>query len=529
MRLLLEGVAVSPILLSTLNAKYIHAAFGLRYLAANMGDLTPRVRIAEFDINQRPLEIAEKLLAHGPSLIGLGVYVWNARQTLEVVRLLKAVAPEIPIVLGGPEVSHEPGEQEICALADVVITGEADLVFAGVCRQLLDGAAPESKIIAAAPPDVSAIKFPYALYGPEELAHRVIYVEASRGCPFGCEFCLSSLPVPVRQFPLEPFLAEMDMLLRRGVRRFKFVDRTFNLHLETSLAILDFFWRRFEPGLFLHFEIVPDRLPQALREVLAKFPPGALQLEAGVQTFNTEAAALISRRQDYSRLEENLRFLREHTAVHIHADLIAGLPGETLESFAEGFDRLLAMRPQEIQVGILKRLRGAPISRHTETWGMVYSVEPPYELLRNRLIDFPSMQRVRRFAKYWELVANSGNFAQSVPLLWSSLQGSSPFRAFLIFGDWAYGMLKRTDSIGLSTWAGLLFNYLTQELGMEPEEVRGVLRSDFICAGRKEMPQFLRGASFPTAPCASTSDTPPPKRQQRHLTARPLPEASCGE
>jgi len=507
---------VSPILLSTLNAKYIHASFGLRYLAANMGGLAPRTRIAEFDINQRPLDIVEKLLAQAPSIIGLGVYVWNARQTLEVVRMLKRIAPAIPIVLGGPEVSHEPEEQEICTLADVVILGEADLKFAEVCDSLLAGKLPPQKIVPAELPDPAELQLPYSLYEADDVAHRVIYVEASRGCPFRCEFCLSSLEIPVRQFPLERFLAAMDALLQRGVRQFKFVDRTFNLHLETSLAILDFFWQRYQPGLFLHFEIVPDRLPQALREAIAKFPPGALQLEAGVQTFNAEAAERIERRQNYERLEENLRFLREHTNAHLHADLIAGLPGETLDSFADGFDRLLALRPHEIQVGILKRLRGAPISRHTETWGMVYADDAPYELLCNSLVDFPSMQRVRRFAKYWDHVANSGNYVETVAWLWSGKR--SPFRSFMAFTEWAYEILRRTDSISLVTWAELLFRYLTESECIEPERVKEVLRSDFARTGRKELPQFLRCENQPPSSRTKINAPALPKRQQRHLS-----------
>ena len=148
------------------------------------------------------------------------------------------------------------------------------------------------------------------------------------------------------------------------MRQFKFVDRTFNLNLATSRALLQFFLDRGRPGLFAHFEMIPDRLPEPLREVIARFPPGALQFEVGIQTFNPRVAELISRRQDFARLADNLRFLREHTGVHVHADLIVGLPGESLESFGEGFDRLLALGPQEIQVGMLKRLRGTPIVRH---------------------------------------------------------------------------------------------------------------------------------------------------------------------
>src|SRR5204862_5652188 len=195
---------------------------------------------------------------------------------------------------------------------------------------------------------------------------------------------------------------------------------TFNLNLNVSRALLQFFLERYEAGMFFHFEMVPDRLPEPLREVIAKFPAGALQFEVGIQTFNEATGALIKRRQNFIRLEDNFRFLRGETGVHIHADLIVGLPGESVESFAAGFDRLIALGPQEIQVGILKRLRGTPIVRHDAEWQMAYNPHPPYEILQNKLIDFATMQKLKRFARYWELVGNSGNFINSCPLIWSS-------------------------------------------------------------------------------------------------------------
>ncbi len=374
---------MADIVLTTLNAKYIHAAFGLRYLLANLGDLRPSAALVEFDINQRPLDIAEMLLARDPKIIGFGVYIWNVAPTTEVIAAIKRIRPEIKIILGGPEVSYETEGQPIVELADHVITGEADLKFAEVCRVLLERrpparlesnrecehagsetGAPLPKIIPAEVPDFSQIILPYDLYTDDDIAHRIIYVEASRGCPFTCEFCLSSLDIPVRQVPLPAFLDQMQRLLDRGVKQFKFVDRTFNLNIATSKAILEFFLARHQPGHFYHFEMIPDRLPAELREVIAKFPPGTLQFEVGIQTFNPEVGTLISRRQNYERLADNFNFLRRETGVHIHADLIVGLPGETLESFAAGFDRLIALGPQEIQVGILKRLRGTPIVRH---------------------------------------------------------------------------------------------------------------------------------------------------------------------
>ena len=189
----------------------------------------------------------------------------------------------------------------------------------------------------------------------------------------------------MRQVPLPALLDQLQRLLDRGVKQFKFVDRTFNLNVNVSRAILEFFLARYQQGHFFHFEMVPDRLPEALREIIAAFPPGALQFEVGIQTFNEEVGGLIKRRQNYDRLEENFHFLRGQTGVHIHADLIVGLPGETVESFGTGFDRLIALRPQEIQVGILKRLRGTPIVRHDTEWQMIYNPHPPYEILTEQV------------------------------------------------------------------------------------------------------------------------------------------------
>jgi len=260
---------MSDIVLATLNAKFIHASFGLRYLMANLGELKSRARLMEFDINQRPLDIAEKLLAENPRILGLGVYIWNVAETTEVVAAIKRIRPETKLILGGPEVSYETEHQEIVRLADHVITGEADLKFVEVCMQLLESEAPLQKVIPASVPDFTQIALPYEFYDERDVAHRIIYVEASRGCPFTCEFCLSSLDVPVRAVNLDAFLAEMQKLLDRGVKQFKFVDRTFNLSVPTSRAILEFFLERHQPGNFYHFEMIPDRLPEALREVSA--------------------------------------------------------------------------------------------------------------------------------------------------------------------------------------------------------------------------------------------------------------------
>jgi radical SAM superfamily enzyme YgiQ (UPF0313 family) len=512
---------MAQIVLSTLNARYIHASFGLRCLLANMGQLRHQTRLIEFDLQPRPVDVVETILAAQPRIVGLGVYIWNASQAVEVVAMLKRVRPDITVITGGPEVSFETGEQQIVRLSDYVITGEADLEFAALCRQILAGTPPAQKVIPAPLPDPVQLALPYELYDEEDIAHRIIYVEASRGCPFTCEFCLSSLDVPVRQFPLPAFLSELQKLLDRGVSQFKFVDRTFNLNIAVGKAILQFFLDRYRHGLFLHFEMIPDRLPEPLREIIVQFPPGSLQFEVGIQTFDEAVSKNISRHQDYARLAGNLQFLRHKTGVHIHADLIAGLPGETLECFAAGFDRLRALGPQEIQVGVLKRLRGTPITRHDQEWQMIYSPHPPYEILQNKLLDFTTLQRLRRFARYWDLVGNSGNFLESTTLLCQT--DKSAFAAFMRWSDWLYDNVGRRHSIALDRLAQQLFQYLTEECALDRAKVAETLWRDWQKAGRREKPAFL-AAYIPEAETpAPRAKSETPKRQARHMGLSQIP------
>jgi hypothetical protein len=480
---------MTDIVLATQNAKWIHASFGLRCLRANLGALRERSVLREFVAAQRPADVAEAILAERPRIVGLGVYVWNATPALQLVRVLKQVAPEVAIVLGGPEVSHETELQEICALADHVVRGEADLAFRDVCTALLAGEAVPH-VVDAPLPHFEQLASPYDEYDATDVAHRVVYVEASRGCPFTCEFCLSALDVPVRKADTASFLAAMERLLARGVRHFKFVDRTFNLGIATATAILRFFRERQVPGLFLHFELVPDRLPPELRDEIAAFPRGSLQFEVGIQSLDDATNARIARRQDAARAEANLRWLREH-GVHVHADLIVGLPGEDEASFARGFDRLRAWGPDEIQVGMLKRLRGAPIVRHDADAGMVWAAEPPYEVLQTDAMPFAAVRRLERFARLWDVVANSGNWNDTLQLL---LAGPSAYGAFGAFAQWLHARAGAvaTAGIALHRLAALLWEYLTEQRGLPAADVGAAMVADYARCARHDWPEFLR-------------------------------------
>ena len=538
-----QALLVRPaILLCTLNAKYIHASLALRYLLANMGELRAQTALCEYTIARRPADLAAELLALlGPAeagrvqVIGFGVYIWNVSQTCELVRLLKAARPGLKLVLGGPEVSHEHDQQPIVALADHVITGWGDVSFPKLCRALLHGPLPLMKVIAGEQPPLDELALPYAEYSEADLAHRVLYVEASRGCPFKCEFCLSALDKTAWAFALEPFLAQLDQLYQRGARRFKFVDRTFNLKAEASARILQFFLDRLPaetlacalaPDLFVHFELIPDQLPERLKTLIAQFPPGVLQFEIGIQSFNPEVQQRISRRQDHAKTLANLGWLVTHSQAHLHTDLIFGLPGETLASFAEGFDTLYALRPHEIQLGLLKRLRGTPIARHTEAWGMVYDTEPPYAVQQTSVLSRDQVQRFVRLARYWDLVANSGRFSRTLALL---MQGASPFATFLAWSDWLWQRSGQTSGLSPEQLVDHLFDYLTgpgaqpgQDLQAVRDSVLGVLLADYLASGARARPRALRPVLPAQGPPAARSGPGLVPRQQQHaLGANP--------
>ena len=516
----------SDIVLTTLNARYTHASLGLRYLRANLGDLRDASVIDELVTGGKATEMVEKLLAHSPRIIGFGVYIWNVDETTKIVGLIKRLAPHITIIIGGPEVSFEQSEQRICTLADYIISGWGDVTFATLCRAVLYGPKPIMKLHVGVQPPLSDIVMPYDEYTDEDIRNRTIYVEASRGCPFKCEFCLSALDKTAWAFDTDLFLGELAKLYDRGLRQFKFVDRTFNLNIKTSLRILQFFLDRLTPDkiandpCFAHFEVVPDHLPDALRDTIQKFPAGALQFEIGIQTFNPVVQQLVSRKQDNDKAAANIAWLVQSSPAHLHVDLIAGLPDESLDSFAVGFNRLWALRPHEIQFGILKRLRGTPIIRHTEPFGLIFSPDAPYEILANHAIPFADMQRMVRFARYWDLVANSGRFSATLDLV----LGKDAFARFMNLSDWLYATTQKTHQIQLERLFDLVYAWLTTTQGEDAEHCQTILVQDYAAIGAKGKLSFMsKGLTFVPKelrnknPAEQAGVSALPERQAAHL------------
>jgi len=422
------------ILLAAINAKWIHPSLALRLLKANLGPLENRCDIIEFALRQPLCEKTEPILAARPRILGLSVSIWNHLATLELLKKLweawAAVQPQARsqrqgrfqrpvVVLGGPEASYLPQEAEIFQYADYSIRGEGETAFRELCEEILsEGDVNNNNEFHTV--NVAEIKSGYRLYTDEDLSRKLVYVEAGRGCPFGCEFCLSAAGAVsdggrVREFPLEPFFAEMEDLINRGAKTFKFLDRTFNLNIERAQKIMEFFLYIInKKPLVVHFEMVPSRFPPELVDTLARFPPNTLRLEIGIQTLNPEVSERIGRPSKPEQELETLRLLAEKTNAIMHVDLIAGLPGEDLTSFGKGFDALWSAlngcdtRGVEIQLGILKLLPGAPIARHKETFGLRFNPLPPYEVIENSAIPASGMDRIKNFARFWELVVNRG-------------------------------------------------------------------------------------------------------------------------
>ncbi len=527
------------IVLATLNARYIHASLGLRYLLANMqrhgGQAVADCAVLrEFTIQTPPAEIAAALISDcGPAesgdvhVIGLGIYIWNVNQSLAVVQALRALRPDIRIVLGGPEVSHELDTQPIAALADHVITGWGDVSFPKLCSALLFGPRPLMKIIAGEQPPLDALALPYAHYSATDLAQRVLYVEASRGCPFKCAFCLSALDKTAWAFKQQAFLAALEDLYARGARTFKFVDRTFNLKIDASVRILEFFLdklaRHPDAPLFVHFELIPDQLPARLQDCIARFPAGVLQFEIGIQSLNPAVQSGISRRQDGARTEANVRWLVQHSQAHLHTDLIFGLPGESWDSFAEGFDQLWSWGPHEIQLGILKRLRGTPLAQQDLadaplTRGMVYHPEPPYMVLQTDAVSADEVQAFARLARYWDLVANSGRFGRSLPLL---LQGPSAFAAFAGFAAWLWQQSGSTAGLTPEYLTDALFDYLSGPRQRDAAAARAALLADYLASGARAKPRCLRDV-LPRTIATTARASQVAARQRLHRDTMPL-------
>jgi hypothetical protein len=495
------------ILLTTLNARYSHTSLGLRYLFANLKELKSEASILEFVINSSIQTIAEQILSYQPKIIGIGVYIWNAFDVGELVNIIKKVSPKTIVVLGGPEVSFLPLRVNFDR-ADYIICGEGEVSFYALCKELLDGTCQQLRVIHAPKVDLSAIVLPYDDYTDFDIKNRHIYVENARGCPFECEFCLSSIDEKMRYLDVDIFLNEIEKLWLRGARNFKFIDRTFNIKISYAKAILNYFLSKKEE-YFLHFEVIPDNFPEELRDLIKQFKQGCLQLEVGIQTLNLDVAKEIKRNLKIDKIKENLQFLSEQTHAHMHIDLIIGLPSETIESFGNNLNQLYTLSTGEIQVGILKKLSGTTLDRHDKVYGMVYNDSPPYDILQNDLISFAQMQELKRFARFWDLIYNSGNFQKTTALLF---EDGKVYENFFDLSQWLYKRSESTYKISLDRMAEFLFEYMSTQ--HKKELIAKTILEDVMKVSGRKIPPFLKNIIPQTYDIAQKDVSKANKKQQ---------------
>jgi hypothetical protein len=460
--------------LVSVNARYSHCAFAARSLRANLGRLTDSSAILETDLDITPLQLAEQIYGYSPCIVGFSVYLWNVRLVEATARILHAVAPEIKLVAGGPELTPD---YTGAALFDAVIVGEGETAFRTYCESEGRAHRTAPAILMPQPEDPATLALPYDLYTDADLAQRTVYVEASRGCPYPCAYCTSA-NTGLRLIPLDRLLPALDRLWQRGLRRFKFLDRSFNAPATHAADILDFFLARTAPDTCLHFEINPDHLSETVATRIASFPKGALHLEAGIQTLNPRVAAAVGRSSDTTKTLENLRFLAQETGAVVHADLIFGLPEEDEASFAHGFNTLIEKcDPPEVQVNLLKALPGTRLARDAGRLGLVFNPEPPYELLRSDVMDFATLRRLQRFARCWELLHNRGRFPNAINALHAAC-GKDYFGTYQKLATRIQAEEGKLFAISLPRLSRLLHAHLTDVCGLLPATADTLLAAD---------------------------------------------------
>lgn len=421
------------ILLTAINAKYIHSNLAVYSLRANAGKYMAQVELAEFTINHRREEILQGIFRKKPDMVGFSCYIWNIEFVLDVAENLKKILPGVKILLGGPEVSYDAVQRlERHKYVDMIIAGEGEKTFRELLEWYCEGRPQkelenicglcyreeQGKICmtpAREPARMDELCFPYR--DLEDMENRIIYYETIRGCPFSCSYCLSSVEKSVRMRSLPLVFEELDFFLKHHVKQVKFVDRTFNCNHEHAYEIWKYIQEHDNGVTNFHFEIGGDLLREEDFELFGAFRPGLVQFEIGVQSTNPETVRAIRRRADLGQIRENVRNVKETGNIHQHLDLIAGLPYEDYESFHRSFLDVYAMKPDQLQLGFLKVLKGSYMDEAKEEYEVVYGNRPPYEVLSTRWLPYEDVLRLKRVEEMVEVYYNSFQFPATMTLL----------------------------------------------------------------------------------------------------------------
>ena len=434
------------ILLCAVNAKYIHSNLAVYSIRANAGEYKDQIELGEYTINQYVEDILQDIYKKQPDMIAFSCYIWNIRHIRELVRELHKVLPNVPIWLGGPESSYDAkGLLENYPEVTGVMLGEGEESFRQLCSfydgkieklEEVKGIAyrKDDKIIAKPfelVKDLSSLKFAYDDF--RDFEHKIIYYESSRGCPFSCSYCLSSIDKSVRFRDLELVKKELQTFIDAKIPQVKFVDRTFNCKESHAMEIWQFIHEHDNGVTNFHFEVAADLITEKELELFTKMRPGLIQLEIGVQSTNEETVCEIRRKMDFSKVGEVVTKVKEIGGIHQHLDLIAGLPNENYESFVKSFDDVFALRPEQLQLGFLKVLKGSYMYENRDAYGLVYRSEPPYEVLSTNWISYEEMIRLKGIEQIVELYYNSHQYDRTLKEVFQGEK--SAFRFFESFAD----------------------------------------------------------------------------------------------
>lgn len=444
------------VVLSTLNSKFIHSSLALRYLKAYGEAHGQAYDIVEYTINMPVLHILSDITEHDIDILGFACYIWNIEMTLHVVDMVKAVRPDIKIVLGGPEVSFTADELlERCPNIDYIVQGEGEEAFHALVTALqlgndgLDPVIPgvrgrrDGSILGSAEAvevsDLSSIPFPYTEEDMDDLEHKIIYYESSRGCPFSCQYCLSGNKNTVRFFPQERTLEELQWFIDHGVKQVKFVDRTFNCAPHHHRPLIEFM-RDSDTDMNFHLEMEPELMTEWETNILCETPPGRIQIEVGVQSTHKKTLDAINRYNDWPYIQKSIRPIIQAGRTHVHMDLIVGLPHEDFNRFGQSFNDLFSLQPHALQIGFLKLLKGSGVRRMRE-YKYVSDPLAPYEVLSTHVLPYDDVRFLKYFEDVFERFYNSERFRTTFGYIGQQLiHGETD--AFTYFCDMTRAWLK---------------------------------------------------------------------------------------
>ncbi|MBC5630026.1 B12-binding domain-containing radical SAM protein [Clostridium sp. NSJ-6] len=488
------------ILLTAINSKFIHSNLAVRYLKAFTDDLSYECSIREFSINDREEKILEEIIKEKPNVVAFSTYIWNIEMITRLSNLIKMVDKNIEILYGGPEVSYDSFNILKELNGDYIIQGEGEKTY----REFVEYKLGEKKlesirglyfkkcndvIFNGNRPlmNMDEIVFPYK--EDENLDNKIVYYEASRGCPFNCKYCLSSTTHGVRFLDIERVKKELQFFIDKKVRLVKFVDRTFNCNFKFSTAIWEFLINSDTKTQF-HFEISADILKPQELEILRKAPKDRFQFEVGVQTTNDDVLRQINRFVNFSDIKEKVLELLAIKNIKQHLDLIAGLPGEDYKSFKKSFNDVYSIGPEEIQLGFLKLLRGSSMREEAELYDMKYSPYPPYEILSTKDISYDELLVLKKVEHMVDKYYNSQKFNNVIKFFIDKFE--TPFDFFLSLGEFFEMKDYFNRNIGNSEYYKVFLEFNEKVLKSDNSILRDIIKYDYLTFNkRRGMPEFL--------------------------------------